>query len=124
MEPELADNDLVGRVVYAATGQRLGRVDTVYRDGDKALVFAAVRTTRRGRRRLMYVPLDGATIQDTAVRLRCGAALARQAPRTGRRRGLPSEFEAELYHHYDLPYRKCEDDTAGLWPAHSGRHRR
>ena len=114
MDPDDLACSTVGRVAYAATGERLGRVAWLYRDAELSLVFAAVETTRRGRRQFLFVPLNGAAVDDTSVTVRCGAELARRAPRTRRHRELPAELEVDLYHNYDLPYRPRDDGAARL----------
>lgn len=116
---------LVGRDVLDAAGQRLGRVDSLYRDLDAPdLVFAAVAMIRRGRRRLVFVPLTGAIIKPESVSLRCGALLARRAPQVRPGSGLPVELEADLYRHYDIAYRRREHGEARLLAVGQGKHRR
>ncbi|HEU5005768.1 MAG TPA: PRC-barrel domain-containing protein [Jatrophihabitantaceae bacterium] len=118
-------SELVGRDVLDAAGQHLGRVDGLFRDFDTPdLVFAAVAMIRRGRRRLVFVPLVGATIQAASVTLRCGALLARRAPQIRPGCGLPVELEADLYRHYDLAYRRREHGEARLLAVGQGKHRR
>jgi hypothetical protein len=97
--------DLVGRDVIDAAGQRIGRLDRLYRDiQDPAICFAAVAMIRRGRRRLVYVSLVAARLDPTSITVQCGALLARRAPQTRPGRELPVEREADLYRHYDIPY--------------------
>jgi hypothetical protein len=115
MDAAEPDPDLVGRKVIDAGGRRMGRLDGLYRDVDDPTVFfAAVAMIRRGRRRLVFVPLSGAKIDRTSIRLRCGGLLARRAPQTRPGRELPVELEADLYQHYDIPYQPREDGSARL----------
>ncbi|TAM92164.1 MAG: PRC-barrel domain containing protein [Jatrophihabitans sp.] len=117
--------ELIGRDVLDAAGQRLGRVDSLYRDFDTPdLAFAAVAMIRRGWRRLVFVPLAGATLGEASVMLRCGALLARRAPQVRPGCGLPVEREADLYRHYDIAYRPRERGAARLLTVGQGKHRR
>jgi len=112
------NRELVGRDVVDAIGQRIGRLESVYRDvEDQAVFFAAVAMLRRGRRRLVFVPLVDATIGPASVTLRCGALLARRAPQTRPGDLFPRELEADLYRHYDLPYRPRTNGRARLRPV-------
>lgn len=118
-------SELVGRDVLDVAGQRLGRVDSLYRDLDAPdLVFAAVAMIRRGRRRLVFVPLTGAIIKPESVSLRCGALLGRRAPQVRPGSGLPVELEADLYRRYDIAYRRREHGEARLLAVGQGKHRR
>ena len=100
------NNDIVGRDVFDARGERLGRLDSLYRDRDNvAVCFGAVAMLRRGRRRLVYMPLVDATIAPDSVTLRCGAELARRAPQTRPGQRLPADAELGLYNHFDIPFR-------------------
>lgn len=123
MDPADHTPELVGRDVLDAAGQRLGRVDSLYRDvEDPHIVFAAVAMIRRGRRRLVFVSLVGATTSAESVTVQCGALLARRAPQTRPGRGLPVELEADLYRHYDIPYRRREHSAARLQTMRRGKH--
>lgn len=119
--------DLVGRDVLDAAGQRIGRLDSLYRDHeDPAICFAAVAMIRRGRRRLVYVSLVAARLDPTSITVQCGALLARRAPQTRPGRELPVELEADLYRHYDIPYQSRDGAPARLQPVqrHGRGHRR
>ena len=101
-----ADRDLVGRDVFDARGERLGRLHSLYRDRDnEAVCFGAVAMLRRGRRRLVYMPLVDATVGPNSVTLRCGAELARRGPQTRPGQPLPVGAEPSLYAHFEIPYR-------------------
>jgi hypothetical protein len=117
--------ELIGRDVLDAAGQRLGRLDSLYCDVDAPTVmFAAVAMIRRGRRRVVFVPLAGATLGEMSVTLRCGALLARRAPQARPGRGLAVELEADLYRHYDITYRPREHGAARLIALSPGPHHR
>lgn len=101
---ELSDQ-VIGRTLYAASGNRLGRLVKLYDDTDTGdITFGAVAMIRRGRRRIVFVPLTGATIEATSVTVRCGEQLARRAPSIRPGQTLPADSEATLFAHYDLPY--------------------
>jgi hypothetical protein len=109
---------LVGRDVLDAAGHLLGRLDSLFRDlDDPAVTFAAVAMIRRGRRRLVFVPLVDATVRRASVTLRCGAELARRAPQIRPGRSLPADLEGDLYRHYDIPYHARENATGRLRPV-------
>jgi sporulation protein YlmC with PRC-barrel domain len=108
-------SDLLGRHVFDAAGQRIGRVDGLYRDITSSTIsFAAVSMIRRGRRRLVFVSLVDATIDPTSVTLRCGAQLARRAPQTRPGQELTESLEGDLYRHYEIPYQRLESGAARL----------
>lgn len=97
-------SDMVGREVRDATGHRLGRLESLYRDVESRTVyFGAVSMIRRGRRRSVYVPLVDATLGSKSIILCCGADLARRAPQTRPGCALPVELEGDLYRHYEIP---------------------
>lgn len=99
------DAEIVGRAVLDAAGERIGQVSTLYLDGDTGRVlFAGVSMIRRGRRRVVLVPLADATLRRDSISVRCGKQLARRAPSMRPGDTLPVETEAALFAHYDMPY--------------------
>jgi sporulation protein YlmC with PRC-barrel domain len=81
MNPAGYESDVVGRVVLDAGGERIGEVSSLYLDTDTNVVsFAGVAMTRRGRRRVVFVPLDESTLGSASITVRCGKELARRAP--------------------------------------------
>jgi hypothetical protein len=101
--------DVVGHVVLDAGGERIGQVSTLYVDTDTNLVsFAGVAMLRRGRRRVVFVPLADATVSKASITVRCGKELARRAPSVRPGEVLPADAEAELFAHYEIPYAPVE----------------
>ena len=97
--------DVVGRAVFAAGGERIGRLVERYADIESgAVLFASVAMMRRGRRRLVLVSLTGARLGRGSVTVQCGKDLARRGPsmRPGER--FPADAEPALFAHYDIPY--------------------
>jgi hypothetical protein len=99
------DADLIGRAVLDAAGDRIGNVSTLYVDADTGDVsFAGVTLIRRLRRRIVFVPLIGATLRRASITVRCGKQLARRATCVRHGQTLSAEGEAALFAHYDMPY--------------------
>jgi hypothetical protein len=99
------ESDVVGRVVLDAGGKRIGEVSSLYVDTDtNELSFAGVAMSRRGRRRVVFVPLDDATLGTASITVRCGKELARRAPSVRPGEVLPVDAEAALFAHYEIPY--------------------
>jgi hypothetical protein len=103
------ESDVVGRVVLDAGGERIGEVSSLYLDTDTNVVsFAGVAMLRRGRRRVVFVPLDDATLGTASITVRCGKELARRAPSVRPGETLAVDAEAALFAHYELPYTPVE----------------
>lgn len=103
------ERDVVGRIVLDAGGERIGQVSSLYLDTDTNEVsFAGVAMTRLGRRRVVFVPLDDATMSNAAITVRCGKELARRAPSARPGEVLPVDAEAALFAHYEIPYAPSE----------------
>jgi hypothetical protein len=95
----------VGRTVLDAGGDCIGQVSTLYLDLDTGVVaFAGVAMIRRGRRRIVFVPLRGATLRPASITVACGKLLARRAVSVRPGQSLPVGAAADLFAHYDLPY--------------------
>jgi len=125
MDPAELTPHLVGHNVLDAAGQRLGRLDRLYRDvDDPGVCFGVVPMIRRGRRRWVFVPLVDATVAPSSVTLCCGAQLARRAPQTRPGRELPAEIEGDLYRHYDIPHQPRTDGSTRLHLVREADHRR
>jgi hypothetical protein len=101
-----SDAGVVGRPVLDAAGERIGQVSTLYVDVATGTVsFAGVTMIRRGRRRIVLVPLAGATLRDASITVSCGRQLARRAPSVRPGEALSADAEAGLFAHFDMPYR-------------------
>ena len=96
---------LLGRAVFDARGERIGQLTTLYIDPDTGAVsFGGVGMLRRGRRRIVLVPLIDATIGSASITVKCGKELARRAPSVRPGQMLPAEAEPGLFAHYDIPH--------------------
>ena len=112
----LVSADLLGRAVFDAAGQRIGRVHSLYRDRVADTVsFAAIEMLRRGRRRHVYVSLLDATVEPESITLRCGSQLARRAPQTRPGQSFTSDREGDLYRHFEIPYEELPSGAARLY---------
>jgi hypothetical protein len=93
--------------VLDGLGERLGHLVALYTDAETdaetdAVAFAGVAMVRRGRRRVVFAPLDGAVISQHAITLRCGKQLVRRAPSVQAGRPLPADAEPALFAHYEM----------------------
>lgn len=97
--------DILGHAVFDAGGERIGRLVELYTDSQTGAVsFAGVAMIRRGRRRLVFVPLTGARTEAATVIVQCGKQLARRAPSVRRGQALPADAEPALFAHYGIRY--------------------
>ena len=109
--------DIVGRAVFAASGERIGRLVDVYTDTESgAVLFAGVAMVRRGRRRLVFVSLTGARLEQGTVTVQCGKDLARRAPYVRPGETLRVDTEPALFAHYDMPYTTFDARRPRLTP--------
>jgi hypothetical protein len=98
------DSDTIGRAVLDARGERIGQLADLYADvGSGAVTFGGVSMLRRGRRRVVYVCLDDATVGPNSVTVKCGKDLARRAPSVRPGETLTADDEQALFGHYDMP---------------------
>lgn len=65
--------------------------------------MATVRTGLATRRRLMFVPLDGAVVGPDYLKVTYGKALVKAASSLGTDDVLPAEDEEAIFKHYGLP---------------------
>lgn len=86
-------------------GDRIGRLEAVYVDTatDQPAV-ASVQVGIIGRHRLTFVPLDGATVGPSYVRVRYPKKLVRDAPAIDTDGELAAGDEPALFEHYGLEY--------------------
>ena len=119
MDATELSRELLGRDVQDAARRHIGRIESLYRDQDDSSVcFARITITRHGRRRLVFAPLIDATTSRAAVTVRCGAQLARSAPRIRSTQEPLAEVEAALYAYYELTYHPLPDGSARLRRVH------
>jgi len=86
-------------------GNKVGKLEAVYVDTATDLpVFASITAGFPGRRKLVFVPLDGAVVAPSHVKVRYPRKLVRGAPAIDTDGELLAEQEPELFAHYDLEY--------------------
>lgn len=102
-----ADNlrDWRGRDVVDGGGIKIGSLEAIYVDTATDLpTFATVEIGMIRRRRLIFVPLTGATVGPGYVRVRCDRKLAKGAPAIGTDGELAAGDEPAVFEHYGLTY--------------------
>lgn len=102
-----ADNirDWRGHAVVDTQDHRIGELEAVYVDTVTDLPsFGTVRVGMPTRHRLVFVPLDQATVGPGHVKVPYDKKLVKDAPSIGTDGELPVEDELAVYKHYDLPY--------------------
>jgi hypothetical protein len=118
---------MIGWPVKDGLRRRLGHLASLYVDVEtkggpgiateaETACFAGVAMLRRGRRRIVFVSLDGATVGSECITLACGGQLARTGPNVHVGRPLPADAEQELFTHYGLRYSPPSDGVRRLIP--------
>ncbi|MCI4065127.1 PRC-barrel domain-containing protein [Micromonospora sp. R77] len=86
-------------------GDKIGELEAVYVDtATDEPAFATVRVGILGRHRLAFVPLDGATVSPSAVRVRYDKKQVGDAPSIDTNGELAANDEPSVFAHYGLPY--------------------
>ncbi|MEV7186067.1 PRC-barrel domain-containing protein [Kitasatospora sp. NPDC093102] len=94
-----------GRAVVDEKGRRIGSLESVYVEtASDEPFFATVTVGFAGRRRLVFVPLDGAVAGPDYLRVVYPRNQVKQAPSIGTDDVLPAEDEPAVFAHYGLPY--------------------
>jgi hypothetical protein len=97
--------DWRGENVIDPEGNKIGELEAVYYDtASDEPAFATVKIGIIGRHRLALVPLLGATVTPSAVRIRYGKKLVSDAPSIDTDGELTAADEPGLFAHYELPY--------------------
>ncbi|GAA0570407.1 PRC-barrel domain-containing protein [Paractinoplanes ferrugineus] len=97
--------DWRGEKVIDPDGSKIGDLEAVYVDtATDNPAFATVKVGIIGRHRLVFVPLDGATVSPSAVRVRYEKKLVGDAPSIDLDGELSAADEPRLFAHYNLPY--------------------
>jgi hypothetical protein len=97
--------DWRGEKVIDPEGSKIGELEAVYVDtATDQPAFATVRVGIIGRHRLAFVPLDGATVSPTAVRVRYDKKLVGDAPGIDTDGELTAADEPKVFAHYAVPY--------------------
>ncbi|GGY43089.1 PRC-barrel domain-containing protein [Streptomyces tanashiensis] len=91
--------------VVDARGHRIGELEAVYVDtSTDEPAMATVRVGLPTRHRLVFVPLEGATVGPGYVKVVHDKALVKQGPSIGTDDVLPAGDEEAVFRYYDLPY--------------------
>ncbi|MER6976715.1 PRC-barrel domain-containing protein [Streptomyces carpinensis] len=98
------------RDVIDPKGRKIGALEAVYVDTTTdAPSMATVRTGLPTRHRLVFVPLDEATLGPGYVQVAHSRGIVRKAPSIGMDDVLPMQREVEIFKHYDRPYEPGAD---------------
>jgi hypothetical protein len=97
--------DWRGEKVIDPDDAKIGDLESVYVDtATDEPFFVTVRVGFVGRHRLAFVPVAGATVSPSAVRVRYDKKLVTAAPSIDTDGELEAAEEPELFAHYELPY--------------------
>jgi hypothetical protein len=97
--------DWRGEKVVDPNGDKIGDLEAVYVDtATDEPSFATVRVGIIGRHRLVFVPLNGATVMPGAVRVQYEKKRVGDAPSIELDGELAATDEPRVFAHYDLPY--------------------
>ncbi|KUJ70242.1 photosystem reaction center subunit H [Streptomyces albus subsp. albus] len=98
---EWRDHDVVDE-----GGSKIGSLESIYVDtATDQPAFATVTIGVPTRRRLVFVPLDGATVGPGYLRVRHPKTQVKNAPYIDLDGVLPAGDEPAVFAHYDLEYR-------------------
>ena len=94
-----------GRDVVAGDGRRIGTLESIYVDtATDQPSFATVTVGLPTRRRLVFVPLAGASVGPNYLRVVPSRDQVRSAPSIDLDGELPARDEAAVFDHYQLSY--------------------
>jgi len=94
-----------GRDVVDAEGHKIGELEAVYVDTATDLPsFATVTVGLPTRHRLVFVPLDHATVGPGYVKVPYDKKQVKDAPSIGTDGELPAGDEQAIFKHYNLAY--------------------
>lgn len=97
--------DWRGHHVVDESRKKIGTLESVYFDtASETPAFASILTGMVGRRRLTFVPLDGARVAPSHVRVMLDRKQVKGAPTIDTDGELTAEMEADVYAHYGLEY--------------------
>lgn len=86
-------------------GKKIGKLEAIYVDtATDEPSFASVTTGVPGRRRLVFVPLDAATVGPGQLKVNHARKLVKDAPSIDTDGELAAEEEPALFEHYGLTY--------------------
>lgn len=96
-----------GHDVLGSDGKKIGALEAVYVDTVTDLPsFATVTVGVPTRRRLVFVPLDGARVGPGYLKVAYPRSQVRSAPSIDTDGELPVEDEEAVFTHYELSYRR------------------
>ena len=94
-----------GHDVVDVDGHKIGELEAIYVDtGTDLPSFGTVGVGMPGRRRLVFVPLDRATVGPGYLKVFYSKKLVKGAPSIGTDDELPAEDEEAVFKHYGLTY--------------------
>ena len=97
--------DWRGKSVVDSGGGKIGSLEAVYVDtGTDEPAFCTVEVGLVGRKRLVFVPLGGATVAPDHVRVQVDKKVAKDAPSIDTDGELVAAEEPKVFEHYGLPY--------------------
>lgn len=97
--------DWRGEKVIDPDGSKIGDLEAIYVDtASDQPSFATVKVGIIGRHKLVFVPLDGATVSPSAVRVRYDKKLVVEAPGIDTDGELSANDEPGVFAHYNLTY--------------------
>lgn len=97
--------DWSGQKVIGPEGAKIGELEAVYVDtSTDEPSFVTVKVGLLGRGRLVFVPVAGATVTPSAVRVRYPKKLVHDAPSIDTDGELTGADEPDVFAHYNLPY--------------------
>jgi hypothetical protein len=97
---EWRDHDVVD-----VDGRKIGTLESVYVDtATDRPAFATVTVGLPTRRRLTFVPLDGASVGPGYLKVTHAKSHVKRAPAIDVDGELPAEHEAAIFTHYELSY--------------------
>ena len=99
-----------GHDVVDAGGHKIGALEAVYVDtGTDLPSFGTVRVGMPTRHRLVFVPLDQATVGPGYLKVRYDKRQVKDAPAIGTDGELPAGDEEAIFKHYGLSYQPGAD---------------
>ena len=98
-----------GHTIVDPEGHKIGTLESVYVDtSSDEPAMATVETGMLSHHRLVFVPLDGATVGPGYVTVAYAKKLVHECPSIGTDDILPAENEEAIFLHYGLKYQVGE----------------
>jgi hypothetical protein len=96
--------DWLGKKVVDPSGSKIGDLEAVYYDtATDEPAFVTVTTGMFSGKRLVFVPLHGATVHPDHVKVTVEKDLAKDAPSIDTDGELPATDEPAIFEHYGIP---------------------